>query len=116
MPTVTFAASPAAAGTAQSVAVNVPAGLLANNAFIDLSFEVTSQGQILAGVGANGAGRVPQSGTGANTPARLVPNTRLIPTSFPLTPVLLNPTVGLFTGTAAAQTFQVDYIMAAQER
>lgn len=103
-------------GTVQTVAMNVPAGILANNAFVDLFFEINAQGNILAGVGANSMGRVPQSGTGTNTPARLAPTTRLIPAVIPLTTVLLNPTVGLWTGTAAIQTFGIDYIVAAQER
>ena len=103
-------------GTVQSVTIPTSAYTLANSTFFDLSFQTTSQGSILASVGTNMMGRVPQSGSGANTPAQLYPIARLTPAAVPLTSVLLNPTVGFQTGTASIQAFNIDYVLAAQER
>jgi hypothetical protein len=103
-------------GAVQTVPISVPAALLANSTFLDLSFEVTYQGVIKANIGANSCGRTPQSGTGGNTPAALAPSVTLTPLVVPLTAVLLNPTVGMWAGTAAVNTFSIDYILAAQER
>lgn len=88
---------------------------LANSTFVDLAFSVTPQGSILGWVGANQIGFIPQSGSGANTPAAPYPSARIAP-GVALTAVLLNPTVSIGAGTAANLVAQVDYILAAQER
>lgn len=91
-----------------------PASFFAAATDIDLAFEITSSGDVLVSVGNGLVGYVPQSGTGAQTPPTRAPIQRV--TGLTLTTAVLNPTLAIQSGTAASQTMQSDFVLAAQER
>lgn len=90
-----------------------PAAFFANATDIDLGFEVTSGGDIVISVGNGLVGYLPQSGTGASSNTRS-PIQRV--SGATITTVVLNPTLAIQSGTAASQTLQADFILAARER
>jgi hypothetical protein len=91
-------------------------GTASAGASLDLSFEVSANGDVVvsAGINVSLTGAVLQSGTGANTPAFLC-LTQCI-TGLTLPTAILNPTIALQSGTAASQTLQADFMLAAKER
>ena len=91
-----------------------PASFFAAATDIDLVFEITSGGDVVVSVGNGLVGYVPQSGTGAQTPPTRAPIQRVI--GLALTTAVLNPTLAVQSGTAASQTMQSDFMLAAQER
>lgn len=93
----------------------IPSALYpANGTNIDLGFEVTRTGDVLAFVGTQLVGFIPQSGTATLTPPQRGGQARLsAPT---LTTANLNHTLAVRSGTTASTTMTVDFSMVAKER
>lgn len=91
-----------------------PTSFFAAATDIDLAFEITAGGDVLVSVGNGLIGYIPQSGTGAQTPPTRAPIQRV--TGLTLTTAVLNVTLAVQSGTAASQTMQSDFVLAAQER
>jgi len=101
--TVTSATIPAAAYT------------MANATNIELAFEVTRQGDILAYVDTQLVGYIPQSTLGTSTnPQNSGPVSRI--TAPSITTAILKPTLFLQTNSAATKTMTVDFMVTAKER
>lgn len=111
----TFSLNYAVGGVVATVVIPTSYYTLTNSTFVDIAIAINSQGVVLGGIGANTVGFVPNQGTAANPGPMMFPQARITPT-VPLTAVLLNPTVSVATSTATAETVQVDFILAAQER
>ena len=93
----------------------IPSALYPANATnIDLGFEVTRMGDVLAFVGSQLVGYIPQSGTGTQTPPQAGAVARL--TAPTLTTAVLNHTLAIRSGTTASTTMTVDFSMVADER
>lgn len=91
----------------------IPSALYPANATnIDLGFELTRKGDILAYVGGQLVGFINQSERAANQIAGAVAR-QTLPT---LTAVNLNLTLAMRSGTTASTTMTADFIMAAKER
>lgn len=112
---------------------NIPAAHynLANATQIDFSWFVDRYGNILAAIGSQLVGFIPQSGTGASTPLGLYPGLPVLcPTEklysgnqpftnasgYTLSAANLNPTIAIQAGAAAAKTLIADFIGVAKER
>lgn len=98
-----------------ATATTIPASAytLTNATNFDLAFYVDGYGNLNAFVSANMVGYVPQSGTGAGTPAR---GRCLQVTGLNLTTANLTPTLGIQTSGAAAITMSVDFHCTQKER
>lgn len=106
-------------GTATTVAIPTAANTLANAAFIDLGFAITRKGDVLAYVGSQLVGWIPQSGTGA-----LAGGYTVLPVAGPVARITapslstanLTLMVALQAGEAVAKTLTLDFVGAAKER
>ena len=99
-------------GVATTKVVPTNAYTLANATNLDLGFAVDRGGNVAIFVGAQLVGWLPQSGTGAAVPVR-GPVASFQPG---LTAAVLNPTLAVLSGAAAAATMTVDFVLAAVER
>ena len=121
----------ASGGVTQSYNVPTAAYSLVNATNLDFAFSIDRYGNVLAGVGAQMFGYIPQSGTGANTPVGSYPSGRTVypsmkvysgnqpgttATGYTLTTANLNVTVGVKAGAAAAKSLQIDFHGVAKER
>lgn len=98
-----------------AVAIPSSAYTLATATFIDLAFEITRQGDVLAYVDSQLVGYVPQSNIGTtNGPQNAGAVARIsAPT---LTAVVLNPTLALVQSSTTVKTMTADFFMASKER
>lgn len=86
---------------------------IANNTNFDLAWYLNRNGEIQVFAGAQLVGWIPESGTGSGTGSRGCVG-RFTPTSLPT--AVLNVTMGLQAGAAAAKTMQADFHLCAKER
>lgn len=98
---------------ATSVAIPTAAYTLSDNTTIDLAWYLDRNGNVMAFVGAQLVGYLPQSGTGSTNPTRGPCAALTAPT---LTAVNLTPTLAVRSGTASAKTMTVDFVLAGVER
>jgi hypothetical protein len=115
----------AASSTITTFTIPTSAYTLADNTYIDMGFEVNRNQDIVAFVGSQLVGWLPQSGSGSVDP---VSGVSLLPALGPclinsqgsnaLTwpSATLNPTIAVQSGTASSKTMTVDFAMAAKER
>jgi hypothetical protein len=121
----------ASGGATVSYNVPIAAYSLANATNLDFAFSIDRYGNVLFGVGAQMFGFIPQSGTGANTPAGSYPSGRTVypsgkvysgnqpgtvATGYTLTAANLNPTLGIKAGAAVAKSVTIDFHGVAKER
>jgi hypothetical protein len=121
----------ASGGTVKSFNVATNTYALANATNIDLAWYVDRYGNVQYSVGSQLFGWVPQSGTGASTPANSYPSLPVLcptgklysgnqPTTvasgYTLTTAVLSPTLAVQAGAAAIKTMTVDFHGAAKER
>jgi hypothetical protein len=108
----------AKASAAVSVALPTAAYTLANNVNVDLAFSVDRNGDVLAWVGSQLVGYIPQSGTGPNLPPLNQGfSVRILSPAFANIPIVnLTPTLAMQSGAAASSTMTVDFVLAAKER
>jgi hypothetical protein len=97
-----------------SVTLPTAAYTWVNATNMDLAFYLNRQGDILAFIDQKLVGFIPQSGTGTQTPPNAGAVSRIVAPS--LTAVVLNPTIALQAGTAAAKTLTLDFIQVQKER
>jgi hypothetical protein len=114
------------AGVTTSTNIPMTAFTPVNGVNFDIGFEVTTGDvpstsipgpQIIASIGPNLVGYLPQSGTGQPGSTNRAPNVNGTPaliTTLQATP--LAPTVGVLSGTGAIETLNLDFIGAFQER
>jgi hypothetical protein len=121
----------AAASTTKSFNVATNTYSLVNATFIDLSWYIDKYGNVQYSVGSQLVGWIPQSGTGASTPAGSYPSLPVLcptgklysgnqPTTvasgYTLPSANLNLTLAVQTGAAAAKTMTADFHGVAKER
>lgn len=95
----------------------IPAGAytMANATNIELAFEVTRQGDILAYVDTQLVGFIPQSNIGTSgNPQNAGAVARI--TAPSITTAVMKPTLAIQTDSAAAKTMTVDFLVASKER
>lgn len=98
-----------------SVTIPAAAYTMANNTTIDLAFQITRQGDVLAFVDSQLVGFVPQSNIGTtNGPQNAGAVSRI--TAPTLTAVVLTPTLAIQTANSTVDALQVDFHGAFKER
>lgn len=108
----TFALANAASSVLTTM--NAPSNFtVANATYIDIGFYVNRNGVIEVFIGPQLVGWIPQSGTAGLYGGR-GPVLNMTPAA--ITSALLMPVVAVLSGTAAASTMTVDFMMAATER